>query len=172
MKAVKEIRSLAQEVLEHARIKEPPVAIERLARRLGVQLRYEPFDGDLSGMLYKEGEQIVIGVNALHPKTRQRFTIAHEIGHLLLHGYSGIHVDHGFPVRKRDNVSSQAIKTDEIEANGFAAELLMPATMLEDDVLELSLDYDDEELFRRLSDKYRVSLQAMIFRLTNLELIP
>ena len=86
-------------------------------------------------------------------------------------GYSGIHVDRSFPARRRNERSAQAIDPDEIEANAFAAELLMPATMLEDDLLELSLDYEDDELFKRLADNYLVSLQAIIFRLTNLGFI-
>ena len=161
-------------MLRKADVGRPPVPVEQLASRLGVQLRYEPFDGELSGMLSQEDGQITVGVNALHPRSRQRFTVAHELGHLMLHGqHVRVHVDRHFRVlQRRDGRSSQAVDPIEIEANAFAAELLMPAGMLKDDLVKLdALDYEDEELVRQLADDYGVSLQAMIFRLTNLGFI-
>lgn len=119
-------------------------------------------------MLFREGSRAIIGVNSLHPKSRQRFTIAHELGHLELHETGEIHIDHRFLARRRDGVSSLAIDQDEIEANNFAAELLMPKFMLENDLAKLQVDYEDEELPRWLADRYKVSLQAMAIRLSNL----
>lgn len=164
-------REAAVELLRWAKVEEPPVPVERLAKRLGAEVRYEPLDGDLSGMLFREEGRTIIGVNALHSKSRQRFTIAHELGHLQLHEGYGIHVDHRFPIRrKRDERSSQGLDLDEIEANGFAAELLMPTEMLERDLDDTDPDYEDDELARRLADRYRVSLQAMAIRLGKLRL--
>lgn len=162
-------REAAKELLREAKVSRPPIPVERLARLRGAQVRYEPLEGDLSGMLFREGDRAIIGVNALHPKSRQRFTVAHELGHLELHEPTGIHVDHRFLVRRRDERSSQAVDREEIEANGFAAELLMPAWMLEEDLAGFELDYEDEELTRWLADRYKVSLQAMAIRLTTLE---
>ena len=164
------IRDAAEELLRRCKVDRPPVPVERLARRVGAEVRYEPLESDLSGMLFREEGRTIIGVNALHPKSRQRFTIAHELAHLELHERSGIHVDHKFPIHVRDELSSQAVDLEEIEANSFAAELLMPAAMLEDDLAEYALDYEDEDLARRLASRYQVSLQAMAFRLTNLGL--
>jgi len=162
------VKEAAEKLLFEAAIGKPPVPVERLARLRGVQVRYKPLEGDLSGMLFREGSRAIIGVNALHPKPRQRFTIAHELGHLELHETSGIHVDHKFLVRRRDEHSSQATDNEEIEANGFAAELLMPASMLENDLSGFEVDYEDEELTRWLANRYKVSLQAMGIRLSNL----
>jgi Zn-dependent peptidase ImmA (M78 family) len=158
----------AKALLDEAKVSKPPVPVERLARLRGARVRYEPLEGELSGMLFREGDRAIIGVNSLHPKSRQRFTIAHELGHLELHEPTGIHVDHKFAVRRRDERSSQAVDRWEIEANGFAAELLMPASMLEEDLAGFEMDYEDEELTRQLADRYRVSLQAMAIRLTTL----
>lgn len=159
----------AREVLRRTGITKPPIPIERIARHLGVEVRREPFEGDLSGMLFREGGRAIVGVNSLHPRSRQRFTIAHEIGHLELHDREGIHLDRKFPiVRQRDGLSSLAIDPEEIEANGFAAELLMPAFMLEDDIEEADPFYEDDELTGWLADRYDVSLQAMAIRLGNL----
>jgi len=165
------ISEAAKELLRKAKVSKPPIPVERLARLRGVQVRYEPLDGDLSGMLFREGDRAIIGVNALHPKSRQRFTIAHELGHLELHEPTGIHVDHRFLVRRRDEHSSKAVDREEIEANSFAAELLMPTSMLEEDLAGFEMDYEDEELTRWLADRYKVSLQAMAIRLNKLGLL-
>ena len=65
-------------------------------------------------------------------------------------------------------VAEQAVDFDEIEANGFAAELLMPTEVLERELQGTDLDYEDDELTRRLANRYEVSLQAMAIRLGNL----
>ncbi len=79
-----------------------------------------------------------------------------------------IYVDGGFPFRRRDVRSSHAVDVDEMEANGFAAELLMPTAMLERDLEGKDPDYEDDELTRRLANRYKVSLQAMAVRLATL----
>jgi Zn-dependent peptidase ImmA (M78 family) len=162
-------REAAKELLWQSKVEKPPVPVERIARRLKAEVRYEPFDGELSGMLFREGGRVIIGVNASHPKTRQRFTIAHELGHMTMHDERHrIHIDRGFPVRRRDVRSSEGEDVEEMEANGFAAELLMPAVMLERDLEGKDPDYEDDELTRWLANRYKVSLQAMAVRLANL----
>ena len=96
-------------------------------------MRFSPFDDELSGMVYiKEGTPI-IGVNSLHHPNRQRFTIAHELGHLELHRpmiTSSVHVDKNFPALMRDPRTATGTERIEIDANRFAAELLMPGARL------------------------------------------
>lgn len=118
-------------------------------------------------MLVRGHGQTVIGVNSLHHPNRQRFTIAHELGHLLLHK-DEVHIDRSFRVNRRDEVSSLAVDPDEIEANRFAAELLMPYNLVMADLLECEIDLEDEDEIRRLAKKYEVSLQAMTHRIINL----
>jgi Zn-dependent peptidase ImmA (M78 family) len=116
----------------------------------------------------------VIGVNSEHPKTRQRFTIAHEIGHLLLHGEEEFHIDEKAPLALRDEVSSQAIDPREIEANQFAAELLMPDTLVRASVgalIAAEANITAEDAIERLAREYRVSPLAMTHRLSNLRII-
>ena len=69
-------------------------------------------------------------------------------------------------MNRRDERSSQAIDPDEIEANRFAAELLMPYAMIVDDIIDIDIE-DDEEL-RELADKYQVSVQALTHRINDL----
>jgi len=107
----------------------------------------------------------MIGVNSLHHPNRQRFTIAHELGHIQLHRpliESEIHLDKGS--LKRDALSAQGIDPHEIEANTFAAELLMPQMLLEAVLGERSIDLEDEDAIASLAKRFRVSDAAMRFR--------
>jgi len=147
-----------------------PVPVARIAERLGVTLRYELLEGDLSGVLYRaEDGRVVLGVNSWHADVRQRFTIAHELGHLTLHADT-LHVD-GFIAR--DSQSSLAIKPEEIDANAFAAELLMPRNTILEQLNKL-IDADADLALKRavaeLARLFDVSEQAMQFRLVNLGL--
>jgi hypothetical protein len=124
MAAVGRAEPSAKQLLAEGDVSGPPVPVEEIARELGVRVYFEHFDQDISGILYRDGANSVIGVQATHPKTRQRFTIAHEIGHLRLHK-GPMFLDHSVRVDRRDEKASLGIDLDEIEANSFAAALLM-----------------------------------------------
>lgn len=163
-------------ILEQSGIKRPPVPVEKIARQLGALVRYELVEEeDLSGALSREHGTPVIAVNSLHHENRQRFTIAHELGHLQLHAGT-LYFDHHTPFQKRfrRGLASQGTDQEEIEANFFAASLLMPRLFLEEDAKAGLLDgIDLEELdsLRSLAKRYRVSPQAMALRLVNLGII-
>ena len=161
------IRQKTEALLSRCGIAEAPVPVEEIARAVGARVRYSPFEGELAGMLMRGDGQTTIGVNSLHHPNRQRFTIAHELGHLLLHK-GEVHIDRSFRVNRRDEVSSLAVDPDEIEANCFAAELLMPYDLVMAEFLECDIDVEDESEIRRLAKKYEVSLQAMTHRIINL----
>ena len=110
----------------------------------------------------------MIGVNRDQAAVRQRFTIAHELGHLLLHERSQVHVDREFRVRLRSGVSREGTDRDEMEANRFAAELLMPIGFLRADLEEWELDLADDRQLRALARRYGVSTQSLAIRLNNL----
>jgi Zn-dependent peptidase ImmA (M78 family) len=120
-------------------------------------------DGDLSGALIQDGDEVYIGVNSLQSRNRRRFTIAHELGHFVLH--EGIYVDKDFRINWRDGNSSKAANPDEMEANRFAAELLMPTDLLVRDIE--SLRRVDPAALESLARRYRVSSHAMRIRLGN-----
>jgi len=163
------LRPMVNTLLEACDIDDVPVPVEVIAHYLGAQIRYSPFDGELAGMLVRrEGGETVIGVNSAHHINRQRFTIAHECGHLYLHKGKDVYIDRSFrvSVSRRDERSTQAIDPDEIEANRFAAELLMPCDKILDDIVEL--DIEDDEVLKDLADKYEVSVQALTYRINGL----
>jgi Zn-dependent peptidase ImmA (M78 family) len=163
----------AEETLVSQNIRSLPVPVEKVAKGLGAQVRFSPLDEELSGMIFvKEGVPI-IGVNALHHPNRQRFTIAHEIGHLILHKAmitSEVHVDKAFPILMRDAVSATGTQKEEIDANRFASALLMPLTLLEQALAGKSIDIDDEKSLEDLARKFKVSRQALEFRMRKLPL--
>jgi Zn-dependent peptidase ImmA (M78 family) len=76
-----------------------------------------------------------------------------------------LHVDTDFRVNWRDDESSKAINPDEIEANRFAAELLMPTDFLMKDID--ALKNVNQSSLDALAKRYRVSSQAMKIRLGN-----
>jgi Zn-dependent peptidase ImmA (M78 family) len=163
---IREARRSAVEVLDRFAIETAPVNVERVARRLGAQVRYGPLEGDLSGMVTIQQGVCVIGINSLHPIQRQRFTLAHELGHFCLHREdleNEIHLDRGS--LRRDWLSSQGVEVREIEANAFAAELLMPTRILERMLAGRAIDFEDEEAIEPLARKFKVSTAAMRFRL-------
>lgn len=168
----KSIRSQVVKLLEEQNVTAAPVPVDRIARSLGAQLRYSPLDDELSGMVYVKDGTPIIGVNALHHPNRQRFTIAHECGHLVRHKSEitkEIHVDKGFATMlMRDSNSATGEDEMEVEANLFAAELLMPASFLALSLEEQPVDIDDEAAINALAKKYKVSAAAMRFRLGNL----
>lgn len=172
-KAIRE----AQRVLQQHKISRAPVDIERLARKWAHVMK-QPLDGGISGMLVPlpaavDGRQWAVVVNDSHSDVRQRFTIAHELGHLLLHGYTAAHADRTFKVRLRDSHSSEGSVAEEIEANRFAAELLMPTELLRRKLLNHTMEYapenqsGDREL-AKLAQEFNVSKQALQIRLSSL----
>ncbi|GHF74127.1 hypothetical protein GCM10017566_54870 [Amycolatopsis bartoniae] len=113
----------------------------------------------------------MIGINSRHSPKRQRFTIAHELGHWLLHDGKPLIVDQSvMMINKRDDLSSQATNLEEIEANGFAAELLMPRTLMMEAIRrQLSFGHSSrEEFVTAIAKEFDVSVDAMGFRLMNL----
>ena len=94
--------------------------------------------------------------NGFEISYRNRFTIAHELGHVLLG-----HVNE-YNTKKRDtNFSSNTYDPDEISANAFAAALLMPEDKIRD-------YYRSASSLQQLADAFGVSTAAMSYRLQNL----
>lgn len=145
-----------------------------IAESLGIAIRFFSFDDNLSGFMLMEDDNALIGVNENDGRRRQRYTIAHELGHYFLHDRSEPFLDPTTAraqVIPRDNVSSQGIDTREIEANLFAAELLMPEDRLRIEVEKLGgldiMDDNDSEI-KKLADQFDVSVRAMTIRLERL----
>lgn len=112
-------------------------------------------------------------MNANNAEVRQRFTIAHELGHLVLHKGKRLVVDRAVRVNFRDSVSSLATDREEMEANAFAAGLLMPSAAVTDELHRIvrGRHRTDSEVVDVLAGKFQVSRSAMEFRLINLGML-
>lgn len=163
------IQKLAKGLLDKFEIESPPVPIHRLARGQGALIVQVPGqDCNIDGFLYQEDARVVIGVNRDQASVRKRFTIAHELGHLLLHKPEAVHVDRGFRVRLRSPASREGVERAEMEANRFAAEILMPINFLRKDLEHHEFDLAADEDLRSLARRYGVSTQALAIRLNGL----
>jgi Zn-dependent peptidase ImmA (M78 family) len=142
-------RNLARKLLQDAGIKQIPVSlaiiVNHLKARYDLEVQRFPL-GAIDGLLVMVNDLPTIGFNGDAAWVRRRFTIAHEIGHLLL----GHMID-------RDD-------TAETEAHQFAAELLMPLAFLKTDFKNLR---DLEQLAR----KYIVSKEALCWHLMDCRLL-
>lgn len=158
----------AHRLLVRLKITAPPVPIERLAAEVGAQIVEERMDRRMSGLLYREAHRVLIGVNEAHPPVRQRFTIAHELGHLVLHPGRQVVLDER--VNFRDETSSLAVDREEIQANAFAAALLMPADLVLEECHRASVSggLARAGFVADLAVIFDVSTEAMGHRLTNL----
>lgn len=138
-----------------------PVDIEAIARKMGVDVRYSRgIDGDvdISGKFYYENNLPVCVVNCYDTEQRQRFTLAHELGHFVLgHGNK---IDRTESLYRNPNGYQDY---SEFQANAFAAELLMPKILV-----DFLIEEKNIVSVERLAEKLNVSQIAMKYRLKNI----
>ena len=128
---------------------------------------------NLSGFTQWENGAYLVVINRSDGRTRRRFTLAHEIGHLCMHEDEirrAVHVDKRFveSMLRRDSRSSRGTDEKEIEANQFAAALLMPAPTLLDELERTELDVEDERALDELARCFKVSKATLQYRIRNL----
>jgi Zn-dependent peptidase ImmA (M78 family) len=151
-------RQTARKLLADVGIKDPPVLIRDIINHIkkekDLSVYSWAFGEDTDGIQITEGDVSTIGYNKAQHPHRQRFTVAHEIGHLLL-GHTG----------KNFILDLNSKKPEEIEANQFAAELLMPLEMLKKDFQNGKKNAKD------IAKVYNVSEEAVWWRLYDCKLI-
>lgn len=166
------VQAEVERILQATDQTHPPVSVEAIAKYLDATLKPSRFSDHLSGLLVIKNGTPTIGFNVTHAKVRQRFSIAHEIGHLVLHrDQEQVFVDKQDLVFHRDSDSASGTVVMEKEANWFAAELLMPIKFLQSAIAGFGNAHLDERRIRSLARQFQVSEQAMVFRLINLELV-
>lgn len=153
------IRQQAARLLESAGVSREPVSLLDVVSSLNLELvqrTREPFSSEAA--LEPLGDAHAIVLDGGGDERRRRFTIAHEIGHFVLHP--------GCVRPERGGLVNEAIRAREREADAFAAELLMPAHLVRQAVGEQGADPV------RLADRFQVSAKAMHVRLQRLRLTP
>lgn len=154
---------VAEEIIVKLQITSAPVNVEEIAEKCKVQVRRAPTK-NISGLLYRKDGIAFMGINNDESPVRQRFTIAHELGHFFLHKTKDTFIEY------RDNKKKIVRGFKEIEANSFGASLLMPISLLKKDI-DISEHPLSEDDVKFLANKYKVSEIAMTYRLTNLNLL-
>jgi len=154
----------ATRVLKAAGVTDVPVSPRYIASRLGIPVFEWDFPDEISGIFASDQGRVCIGVNEGHPRVRQRFSISHEMGHMIFDSHEEVFFD--FAVAEVGHLSESTKNINrEMKANQFAADMLMPARWLRKDFEE----YGDD--IPSLTKRYEVSQQALWFRLINLKLI-
>jgi len=123
----KEIEEIARKILKDNNMYKIPVDPVILANKMGVNVANAEFvDPTISGMITVDNETAQIWVNVFDPHPRKIFTVAHELGHKVLHlGNGGRYIDFQINMfRGNPDVNSEEHRK-EVEANWFAAALLM-----------------------------------------------
>jgi Zn-dependent peptidase ImmA (M78 family) len=148
-------RALPSEIVAQHLVK-APIDVVEIISALSLRLDYEPM-GELAGKIQKNGESYKITVNSSDSPRRQRFTIAHEIGHYILHRDmigDGITDDAMY----RSSLGSFF----ETQANQYAAFVLMPPNLVR------AAWNEGIKSFAGLATHFDVSQQAAEFRVKNL----
>lgn len=163
-------RSFVNEILAKKNLAALPIDIEQISRSIGLNVVEYPFQEDISGVLVINEKGATIGYNANESSVRRRFSIAHELGHFILHSEknaTGMFMDR---LLFRKNITTYSTKEESIEreANFFAANLLMPEELVVSEVNKLNPNRDDDENIKLLAKKFDVSVSAMTYRLVNL----
>jgi len=137
----------------------PPVQPEQVMAAHHVRYTVEPLPEALSGLVIFVRDTPIVAVRAKDPRRRQRFSAAHELGHILLAHHDTFHVD----LTRADGVPPDYNWRHERAANDFAAALLMPAALLQEDITRMA-----QPTVPALAERYKVSEQAMSIRLSKL----
>ena len=168
-KSKRRIRSAVRKLLDKFEVKEPSVPVRKIARGCGVRIAMvEPdaapgFRENVLGFLYQNGTEKVIGVNKDLNRKAVRFIIAHELGHLMLQEPREIHVDRRFSTILRRKKPDSDL--DDMVANHFSSELLMPTEMLLPDVESTKFELPSSTGLWKLSKRYEVDVEILALRL-------
>lgn len=175
-----QVEQAANDLLHRAGIKKTPVPLNLIATLLKAEVHQQKFEDNVSGVLLIRGEERHIMVNKAHHPNRQRFTIAHEIGHLVLHHSAGdrLFIDTHIHAYQRkgspasgayEELGSTTTPIEEREANQFASALLMPrASIIQ---MTEGREFWDELDVAALAAEFGASEQAMTIRLRQLEIL-
>ena len=116
----------------------------------------------IGGSCWHRGERLLIWVNGTHAPVRQRFTLAHELGHCFCN-----HDDRALAVDTFETLSGVATESREVQANAFAAEFLAPA----DAVRPLAGGDPGLDEVVEIGAPFGISSLAALFRLGTLRIV-
>lgn len=141
---------------------EYPVKLGAIAERLGVKVLLSTLPRGTSGQIGKENGDFVIRINRHEAKHRQRFTLAHELAHYLLHR-DRIEADGEWSENVLLRAPNQPIQI-EYEANRLASDLVIPSDLLAKATAEYTGPMTSE-VIEDLARRFGVSTAAMEIKL-------
>ncbi len=144
-------------------LRDKPVRLGLLARELGINVKLSALGRGLSGLVESKDGGYTIKINRHETRERQRFTLAHEIAHFLLHREV---IDANGEIR--DNVLYRSGQPERLEheANRLAADLIMPNDLVQSDLASIGVPVSDA-VIERLAQEWQVSKAAMEIRLSS-----
>lgn len=157
----------AENLLEELGLLKVPVSVEEVCQKIGnIDIIEENMStSDFNGASFNAGENVKILINRnIDNHHRRRFTKAHELGHTILHIFTGKQSE--FQCTSKDITYNNNSNSEyEKEANIFASSLLMPSTLIEKEVHNNDLSW---ELIQDIQSICDVSLEAAARRVINL----
>lgn len=169
----RKIENLANKVLKDVNITSfKEIDLDKLCIFYGIHLEYKRLKNDISGFYVVKNNTPYIICNNTESLKRQRFTIAHELGHHFLHKDTPLFINKKGGLsnqiyhRNKDSATGEIKR--EREANAFAAALLMPEKLIKDKIENYGNINNIEDLITDLAKEINVSSQALTFRLANL----
>lgn len=134
----------------------PPIDLNKICEILDIKVNYELLGSIEALLIVSAGKRnIVIDNSRAIYSQRERFTIAHEIGHYMMPWHENLQqCDKIVDFKSEDKI--------ECEANDFASELLVPKSNLLEDIKDKKVTLS---LIKRLAEKYDVSLVVMARRI-------
>jgi Zn-dependent peptidase ImmA (M78 family) len=147
-----------EKLIEDNKIERNPLDVEALIKTLGITVTREDFDYDISGYIEKRANDWFIGLNSHQNERRQRFTMAHELAHFVLHKK---YVEKN-KIEEQILLRSNDTNKREKEANDYASNLLMPKKSFADFLSTGNKTIED------LADCFNVSIAAARYRAVKL----
>lgn len=127
------VRQMAKKILAESKINAPPVDLLQILSAHGIGYEeVDDFPATVDALFIEDGAKVYAAVNAKQHLHRQRFSLAHELGHYFLHRggmpEDSITIDN--PPTGEDEMAAPTKSPAEIEADLFAGELLVSLQML------------------------------------------
>lgn len=152
-----------------------PVNIEAMIRSFDIELdKNSNLPEGVLGEISKDGDRYKISIKKTDHYYRKRFTMAHELGHFVLHKDkigNGIDDSENYRALRRTNSAVGAL--EEKEANSFAANILMPEDLVVQYAKERGVfvgnDNEQEEALQEIATAFQVSKAAMQIRINDLK---
>jgi len=137
-----------------------PVKLGEIAKDFGLQVKLATLPANISGQIKEDINVVTIKINRHDVKARQRYTLAHEIAHFLLHKHllrEGI----------SDDVLYRSTQSNEIEAeaNRLASDIIMPEKVIDELYKKHYKGKKDAQLYESIAAELEVSTTALKIRL-------